>query len=253
MTLSPDLRFRLRGGLIHFAASAVIGLASCGLVLGLWYPSAYREISGGLGLLAMMIAIDVILGPLITFSICTRQKERRKLIADLLVIGAVQLAALIFGVHTLYQARPVALVFETHRMRVVRQIDLTEAKLDQLPEQIRPDWRGGPRLISTRLPQADETVDAVIQAFSGRDLGMRPEYWQPVTPAERRRWTDAAQPLSSLPQLASQPGRAERLSQEHLGRSAAGVKVLPVIARVSGWSMALDGGSGEVLGFLPID
>ena len=67
------------------------------------------------------------------------------------------------------------------------------------------------------------------------------------------RWTDAAQPLSSLPQLASQPGRAERLSQEHLGRSAAGVKVLPVIARVSGWSMALDGGSGEVLGFLPVD
>ena len=39
-------------------------------------------------------------------------------------------------------------------------------------------------------------------------------------------------------------------SREHLGRSAAGVKVLPVIARVSGWSMALDGGSGEVLGFL---
>ena len=90
-----------------------------------------------------MIAIDVILGPLITFSICTRQKERRKLIADLLVIGAVQLAALIFGVHTC--TRPGLWPWpETHRMRVVRQIDLTGGCWDQLPEQIRPDWRGGP-------------------------------------------------------------------------------------------------------------
>ena len=52
MTLSPDLRFRLRGGLIHFlAASAVIGLASCGLVLGLWYPRPTGKFPGA-GVLA---------------------------------------------------------------------------------------------------------------------------------------------------------------------------------------------------------
>lgn len=253
MLFSPEFRFRLKGAGLHLLVSALVACAAAAWVLLVWYPSAYRELAGGMGLLGLMLAIDIVLGPLVTLCICSPGKARGKLLGDLVVIGAVQLLALAYGVHTLYQARPAAMVFETHRMRVARQVDLDPKQLATLPEAMRPVWWQGPKLLSTRPPRADETVDAVLQAFSGRDLGLRPEFWVPADAVEQKRWAAAARPLAQHPAVLARPALADELAQDHLGRAAAGVKVLPVLARAPRWSVALDGETGRVLGFVPLD
>jgi len=62
--------------------------------------------------------VDVILGPLITLTVFNRSKPRSELVRDLTVVGLIQLAALGYGLWTVFVARPVHLVFEYDRFRV---------------------------------------------------------------------------------------------------------------------------------------
>ncbi len=58
------------------AGSAVLCTGFALLVFAVWYPYPYREISGGRELFTLVVAVDVVLGPLITFVV--RKRERKK-------------------------------------------------------------------------------------------------------------------------------------------------------------------------------
>ena len=47
---------------------------AAGLVFALWYPYPYREISGGRELFLIVVAVDVIMGPLLTLAVFNRSK-----------------------------------------------------------------------------------------------------------------------------------------------------------------------------------
>ena len=81
-----DLPRRARAAGWHLLISALVAGVAAALVFGLWFPGIYRSVAGG---------------------------------RDLAVIGAIQLAGLIYGLYSVYQARPVAMVFETDRFRVI--------------------------------------------------------------------------------------------------------------------------------------
>ena len=66
-------------------------------MFGWWYPYPYRELSGGRELFALVVAVDVVLGPLITLVIFNPAKTRRHLVMDFTVIGLLQVAALAYG------------------------------------------------------------------------------------------------------------------------------------------------------------
>ena len=80
-------RSRLRAAAIHLALSvAVAGLAGL-LVFALWYPYPYREISGGRELFLLVVAVDIVIGPLITFAVFNRAKPVAELRRDLAVVA----------------------------------------------------------------------------------------------------------------------------------------------------------------------
>ena len=98
-----------------------------------------------------------------------------------------QLAALLYGLSTVYQARPVALVFEVDRFRVV---NATDVLMDELPQAL-PEYRQlpltGPWLLSARESQpGDERLRSIELALKGFDLGQRPSYWQAYPLARAR-------------------------------------------------------------------
>ena len=57
-------RQRLRAATIHLSVTLVVAALAAWLVFGLWYPYPYREISGGRELFLLVVAVDVVLGPL---------------------------------------------------------------------------------------------------------------------------------------------------------------------------------------------
>src|SRR3954447_23361508 len=117
---------RLRASGLHLGISLCIAVTAALLVFAAWYPYPYREISGGRELFLLVTTVDVILGPLITFAIFNRSKPRRELVLDLSVVACIQLAALGYGLWTVAVARPVHLVFEVDRLRVVHAIDIPD-------------------------------------------------------------------------------------------------------------------------------
>lgn len=78
---------RLRASSIHLAISLSVTIMAALLVLALWYPYPYREISDGRILFQLVVMVDVIMGPLITFVIFNSAKPRKELVGDLAIVG----------------------------------------------------------------------------------------------------------------------------------------------------------------------
>lgn len=244
---------RIRASAIHFCLSLGIAALAALLVFGLWYPYPYREISGGRELFLIVVAVDVILGPLITLAVFDRRKRRLELRLDLAVVGLLQLAALGYGLWSVSVARPVHLVFEYDRFRVVHAVDIAPELLEQAPQSMRALPLTGPSLVSLRPFRSEqERAEATLVALRGISLSARPDLWQPYGAAAesiRRQ----ARPLSELRQRFPAQAPAIDAAVAGTGRDARSLVYLPMIGRKSYWTVLLDPASTDVLGFIPLD
>lgn len=244
---------RLRAAGIHLLISALVAALAALLVFGLWYPYPYRELSGGRELFLLVVSVDVVLGPLITFSIFSRSKPWRELRRDLAVVGLIQLAGLGYGLWTVALARPVHLVFELDRFRVVHAVDVPPELLEQAPPQWRELPWTGPTLLSLRpFKDSGESMEATIAAVQGLSLGFRPDLWQSYSAAAPQ-LLKAARPVTALrARFSAQQADIDTVLQR-LGRTPESLLYLPLAARKSFWTVLIDPITADVLGFIPLD
>ena len=106
----PLLITKLKATAVHLSMSVVVFVYLAYQIYYNWYPEPYFSIDGGWEGIRLVGAVDLVLGPLITFLIFDLSKSRRAILFDLLIILVVQLAALAYGIHTTYSQRPVAIV-----------------------------------------------------------------------------------------------------------------------------------------------
>ena len=235
-----DLRRRLRAAGLHLLISAAIAALAAALVFGLWYPGAYRLLAGGRELFVLVASVDVVLGPLLTFAVFDLKKGWPHLRRDLAVIAVIQLSALTYGLHAVYVARPVAMVFEVDRFRVIAA---NQVHLPELPAAL-PEYRQlpltGPWLLGTRQQKAGaERTEAMLMGIEGIDVAQRPIFWQPYADST----ADAlarARPLAAL--LDKYPALAGDVKAElqALKVDEASAKFLPLIGRGGDWVVILD-------------
>ncbi len=243
---------RLRASSIHLGASAAVAALAAALVFALWYPVPYREVSGGRELFLLVVAVDVVIGPLITFAVFDRRKPRAELTRDLGVVVLLQLAALAYGLHAVAQARPAIVALEGARLRVVRAIDMAGADLARAPAGLQSLSWSGPALVATRVPSRDEKLEAIDRGLAGEDIGMRPDFWLPLEQT-RQAFARAAMPLDRLARM--KPTRKADLDRAvaATGRSADQLGYLPILARMTDWSALVDRSSGEIVGYVDIE
>jgi hypothetical protein len=253
-TAGFDWRSRLRAAGIHLVLSCLVAALSALLVFLVWYPFPYRELSGGRDLFLLLVSVDVVIGPLITFAVFNRAKPARELRRDLLVVGLLQLAALGYGLWTVHMARPVHLVFEYDRFRVVHQLDIPAELVDKAPAGIDVAPWGGPTLIALRpFRNAGENQEMTLQALGGISLSARPELWVPYA-TQTQAVLQAARPIESLaarfPQRRAEIDAAVRAT----GRQVQQLRYLPLLARKEyAWTALLDGTTADIVGYLPLD
>ncbi|MGN7873669.1 TfpX/TfpZ family type IV pilin accessory protein [Roseateles sp. 22389] len=245
-------RQRVRASAIHMVSCITVAMIVAALVLLIWYPWPYRVISGGEQLLFLVMGVDIIMGPLITLAIFDLRKPMQVLKRDLAVIVALQLAALFYGLHTVYIARPVALALEGTRFRVTTAVQVVSEELPRAPEGLRSLPLDGPRLVATVEPSAEERGDAIFMAMAGADLGARPLFWRAWGADARRETLKAGKPIG--PMLTSLADRSDvDAAIARTGRSADQLLAIPVIARRLDWSVLIDKTTGDPVGFAPID
>lgn len=247
---------RLLAAGIHLMLSLAVAAAAAGLVFGLWYPYPYRELSGGRQLFFIVVVVDVVLGPLLTFTVFNRAKASRVLRRDLAVIGLLQVAALTYGLWTVAVARPVHLVFEFNRFRVVHSVDIPKNELEQAALEFRHLPWSGPTLLSLRdFKSGQEKIDLTMDEVQGMLLSSRPGLWQSYAKA-RGEIIQAAKPLADLKDRF--PAQAQLIDEAvKSGSAGAGPErllgYLPLISGDRYWTVLLDLNTTEVIAFVPID
>lgn len=249
---SSQVSARLRATLIHLALSAAVAGLAAALVFAFWYPPPFREISGGRELFLLVVAVDVVMGPLITLAVFDPRKARAALTRDLAVVALLQLGALAYGLYSVALARPAVVALEGDRLRVVRAIDLEHADFARAPAELRSLSWWGPLMVATRPPSASERDDAMQRGLAGEDIGMRPEFWRPGRERSAA-YASAAQPLAKLARQG--PQRAAELKQavQATGRPESQLGYLPLLARRTDWSMLVDLKDGSTVGYVHID
>lgn len=250
---SFNLIDRLKASGIHLAISLAIAALAAALVFLVWYPYPYREISGGRELFILVVTIDVILGPLITFAVFNRAKPMRALKRDLAVVGLIQLAALGYGMWTVFVARPVHLVFEYNRFRVVHAIEIDQAQLPKALPALQKLPIGGVELLGLReFKNSNEMADATLAALGGAQLSAQPTLWQPYA-ASAAQIKREAKPVAVLktkfPAQVAQIDAAIASS----GKSMDQLSWLPMVGRKSFWTVLIDAQTTLPVAYLPLD
>ncbi len=101
---------KLKATAIHLSMSVVVFVYLAYQIYYNWYPEPYFSIDGGWQGIRLVGAVDLVLGPLITFLIFDPRKPRREILFDLITIVVIQFGALAYGIYATYTQRPVAVV-----------------------------------------------------------------------------------------------------------------------------------------------
>jgi len=106
----PLLITKLKATAVHLSMSVAVFIYLAYQIYYNWYPEPYFSIDGGWQGIRLVGAVDLVLGPFITFLIFDLRKPRKEIMFDLLVIVTIQIGALAYGVYTTYNQRPIAIV-----------------------------------------------------------------------------------------------------------------------------------------------
>lgn len=250
-----NLRLRAAGfaSAIHLLGSVLIAAVAAILVFGFWYPFPYRELAGGRELFVLIVLVDIVLGPLLTLVLFAPSKVSKELWRDLTIVVMFQFIGLGYGVWTVWQARPLFLVAEVDRFKVISRPVLEQGSIDALPLGLQPRSFSGPITTAIRDPKdANEKNTVLFESIQGgRDYGERPDFYIPYEGAAALKSLKRARPLE--PFLQKYP--LQRKSALELANTAGlrleSVLYLPVIARQE-W-IALLNERGIVIGFLKGD
>jgi len=252
------MRYRIQNrwmaGALHMAVSAIFAAGIAYIVFELWFPGEYREFSGGTDLFKIIAGVDFIVGPCLILTIFDKKKSLKALTFDILIISTIQLCALCYGVYMMSISRPVAIVLEEDRFRVISAMDVYKPELAKTAPEYRNLSFSGPRLLRSVLPvDLAARSDALNLALKGFDIGTRPTLWRPWDAAARTEALLHARPLSKL--IMDHPAGRHSImnSIKHIGQPIDDLVYIPMITFRGDWIAILKQSSGDLAGFAMVD
>lgn len=245
-----NLSARVKAAVVHLLCSAGVGVVAALLVFGVWYPDPFQHLAGGQELFFLIVSIDVIVGPLLTAVVFSDKKRRAELVRDVACVVLLQLGAFTYGVWTTWTARPLYLVAEFDRFKVVSRPMLEEGYQDKALAVGAPGIFEGPLTVWVNRPK-DPQIRAKIlfeTLAGGRDYGERPEFFVPYTGDAVRGLLEAARPAMSFTNR-----YPERLAEVEALAKKGGIRVdemryVPIMARQL-W-VAMLNPSGAIVGYV---
>lgn len=243
-----------KAGIFHLLISALAGGCIALVVFGIWYKWPLHEMMKGRELFWLVVGVDVVCGPLLTLVLWNPAKPRRELIQDMVLVACVQTGALLYGSYTVAIVRPVHLVFETDRIRVVSASEIDAADLSNAPQGLRDLPWTGPTLISVRAPlSSDELLKSVDLSMAGKEPSLRPDWWQSYE-LGLPQLLARARPLDSL--INARPSQKDLLEAavHTSGMPASDLLWIPFTsAKSMEWVVLIDKKEGKPRAYAPID
>ena len=187
-------RFR-SAGLHLIVCLAIAAFVTIPLVFWL-YPSPFFQAAGGFHLLGIILVIDVIIGPALTFLVFDRDKKSLR--KDLAVIAALQLIALAYGLYVTALSRPVFMTYVVDRFEMVSAADVDSAEFLKAPSNLKlPPWGHPEQAYAEQPASQDERSSIMFSAMNGVDLNRMFRYYKPAELAKPE-IIKRAKPVSDL-------------------------------------------------------
>ena len=168
-------RHKLKASGIHLLLSIVIISFAISLVVYFWFPDSMIKVSNFKEIALLIISIDLILGPLLTFVVYKPTKKGLKF--DLSAIATLQACALTYGLFALYQAHPVYIAFNVDRFTLVSAIDAKPE--NAIKDEFKVSKLGSPKLVVAKIPtDLKARNELVLGIVTGQpDIELRPDLY----------------------------------------------------------------------------
>ncbi|MDH5480477.1 MAG: hypothetical protein OEX11_06940, partial [Nitrosomonas sp.] len=144
MVTPPSLiksKFKAAG--IHLSISSIIFLILAYFIIFEWYPFPYFTADGGWQGIRIIALIDLVLGPLMTLIIFNPHKSLREIRFDLGTIAFIQISVLMWGIYTVHNERPAAVIhwdgdFYTMPSKSFKEQGISLSQFDQYSAEKPP-------------------------------------------------------------------------------------------------------------------
>ncbi len=166
---------KLKAFFIHFLLSAVaVSLIFLAVVL-VWFPSPFLGLTNFKDVATIIIAVDLVLGPLLTFVVFNPKKKSLK--KDLTVIVSIQIFALSYGIYTLFLTHPVYIAFHDNafNMIIAKQAMPEKAKY----EQLKVSKLSKPTFVYMKTDKEIRDKLFADTINGGRDVEANAEFYEP--------------------------------------------------------------------------
>ena len=177
---------RLKFFLSHLFISLIIALLVIGLVFFVWYSSPLATSVGVTHIFLMLLAIDVVIGPVLGVLVYKEGKKTLKF--DLTVIILLQLSALFYGVYSIEQGRPVWLVYNVDRFELVRKNEIVMGNPTLVQPQFQQISWFKPLFVATEFAKdaSQRSDDMFAEVLAGISIAQRPERYVELTKAKKQ-------------------------------------------------------------------
>jgi hypothetical protein len=244
--MTSAIRDKAKAAALHLLICVVVALVVYAGITRSIYPSPLLQAMGGMEIFLLILTIDIIVGPILTFIVFRREKPSLKF--DLTVIAMLQMVALAYGVYTLWAGRPAYIAALGDRFEVIPAAEVEKPETAGVAFQrptLAPIWVGYARPTD---PKAREKM--LMSALSGKDYGHFPQYHAPIDTmaAETKKY---AKPLSELKRLnASRVDEIDAWLQRR-GVEPSQASYLGLKARHQPMAVVVRTQTGEIIGIAP--
>jgi len=236
---------KLKAATVHFLFSAALVTVVLLLCSIFWFPGALFWAAGMATLMVLIVAVDLVLGPLLTAVVY--QRGKRTLRFDLAVIASIQLAALFYGVYALYGARPAYIVFTMDRFEAVAALDIEVERPEFLASDFNRVPLTGPELVAARMPadKVERYKITMAKVTTGIGLAAMTEHYVPAVDKEILSNIKNAKDISDLGKF-NDPDRVKAvLSQTTV--PAQNLSYFPLVAKDSDLTVLIDNKTGSIV------
>jgi hypothetical protein len=236
---------KLKAAGLHLFLSVFAAAIVMFLVYENWYYSILAHTQAIGSILLIVLAVDVVLGPLMTLIVFKVGKKSLKF--DLSCIALAQLIFLGFGLNTVFTARPAFLVFAKDRFEVMSPIDWADADSAKASIHAKPSFFR-PQFVGAITPSDPKERDAMLTSSlaGGADLAQMPQYYVPYDQVKN----DVLKRLKSLSELKQLNVGSELQIQSYvksLKLQEDQIGYLPLRGKINDAAVLINRSNGEIL------
>ncbi len=173
------IKTKLKASLYHLLISAGVVSIVLSFIFFYWYPGMLAEVSGLTKIVIIMVSIDLVLGPLLTFVVFKPNKP--KLAFDLGIIALIQITALSYALFTIYEGHPLYIAYAGGHFTLIsaNEVNPNEATHEAFKKS---KLSGRPSIVYVKQPEgAKEAEELMFDIFAGApDIDRRPKLYEPI-------------------------------------------------------------------------